>query len=424
MNECDVNKINMFSILNENFYRWYYELADKYIFKVCKGGRNSAKSTHISFRTIRNIMKYPVNGLVVRKVANTLSTSVFEQLKEATCLMNVDHYWKDYKSPLRLVYKPTGQEILFRGADDPQKIKSIKTSKYPLGILWIEELAEFKTEDEVQTIVDSIIRAELKNGLQYDINYSYNPPKRKTSWVNKKFNTQFIGKNMLVHHSDYTQNPHVSKAFIQEAEDEKARNLNRYKWIYLGEPIGGGIVPFSNLEFRTITDDEIKRFDNIRQGLDFGWSVDPSHFCRNNLDKKRDILYLIDEIRGVKLRNKVLYDELIKRKYNDIRVIADSEDPRGINELKSYGLNIVGAKKGPGSVEYGLEWLDSLNAIVIDPKRTPHTAKELEDADYKLDKDGNTIAELEGEDHGIDGLRYSCENDMKFKRLGWQNKAG
>jgi PBSX family phage terminase large subunit len=254
--------------INENFVKWWYQLSDKYLFNVLKGGRNSAKSTHVSFRLIYDMMKYRVNSLCIRRVANTLSTSMFEQLKEATCIMNVDHYWKDYKSPLRLIYKPTGQEILFRGADDPQKIKSIKTSKFPLAFMWVEELAEFKTEDELQTIIDSIIRAELRNGLKYRIYYTYNPPKRKMSWVNKKFNTQFIGNNTVVHHSDYTQNPHVSEQFKIEAEEVKKRNDNRYRWLYLGEAIGGGIVPFSNLVFRMITDDEVKIFDRGKKKVE------------------------------------------------------------------------------------------------------------------------------------------------------------
>jgi PBSX family phage terminase large subunit len=425
MLEANIDKIDIFNLINENFYEWWYEIADKYLYRVLKGGRNSAKSTHISFRKIYRMMKYPINTLVVRKVAGTLATSVFEQLKEAICLMNVDYYWKDYKSPLRLLYKPTGQEILFRGADDPQKIKSIKTSRFPLSELWIEELSEFRSEDEVQTIVDSVVRAKLKNGLNYGIDFTYNPPKNKANWCNKKYNTQFLPSNTHVHHSTYLDNLHVSEAFIEEAEEVKKLNQNRYKWLYLGEALGGGIVPFSNLEFRTITDDEIKRFDNIKQGHDFGFSVDPANFGRQHLDKTRAILYFIDEIRAVKLKNKILADKIIERNYNDSIIIADSENPQGIDELRSYGIKIKGAKKGPGSVEYGLEWLDTLNKIVIDYKRTPGAAKEFESADYKLDRDGNQTAELDGEDHSIDQTRYSLENDMKNKVLGWKerNKA-
>jgi len=416
MLEANIDKIDIFNLLNENFLEWWYEIADKYLYRVLKGGRNSAKSTHVSFRKIYRMMKYPINTLVVRKVAGTLATSVFEQLKEATCLMNVDHYWKDYKSPLRLVYKPTGQEILFRGADDPQKIKSIKTSKFPLAELWLEELAEFRSEDEVQTIVDSVVRANLKDNLQYGIDLTYNPPKNKASWVNKKYNTQFIAKNTHVHHSTYLDNTHVSGAFIEEAEEVKKLNLNRYKWLYLGEAIGGGIVPFSNLEFRTITNEEIKMFDNIRQGIDFGYAIDPAHFGRYHYDKTRQILYFLDEVRGVKLRNRILADNILDKKYNDFLVTADSEDPKSIDELKSYGIRIKKAKKGPGSVEYGLEWLDTLNKIVIDPNRTKGAAKEFESADYKLDKDGNQTTEIDGEDHAIDCTRYAMESDMKHKK--------
>lgn len=397
--------------INDNFVAWWYELSNKYLFNVLKGGRNSAKSTHVSFKLIYDMMKYRVNSLCIRRVANTLSMSVFEQLKEATCIMNVDHYWKDYKSPLRLVYKPTGQEILFRGADDSQKIKSIKTSKFPLAFMWVEELAEFRIEEELQTIIDSIIRAELKNGLKYRIYYTYNPPKLRTSWVNKKFNSQFIGSNIFVHHSDYTQNPHVSEQFRVEAEEVLKRNENRYRWLYLGEAIGGGIVPFSNLVFRTITDDEIKRFANIRQGLDFG-STAPTHFSRNNFDNKRDILYCLDEIRGIKLKDQPLYNKIIEKNYNDFRVTGDSEDGNRISSLQSMGLKISGAKKGPGSVEFGIEWLDSLKEIVIDSKRTPATAREFENADYKYDRFGEPLPEIDGEDHAIDSIRYACEKDM------------
>jgi PBSX family phage terminase large subunit len=414
MNKANIEYIDLSKLVAPDFYQWWVD-SEKYLFNVLKGGRNSAKSSHVAIKIIRKMMEYPINTLVVRKIANTLHDSVFEQLKWAIEYMGVDHYWKDYKSPLRLVYLPTGQEILFKGANEPQRIKSIKSSKYPIAILWVEELAEFKTEDEIKIIVDSIIRAELDTGLSYYIYYTYNPPKRKTSFVNKLFNTQFLPRNTYVHHSSYLNNPYVSSAFIDEAESVKERNLNRYKWLYLGEPIGGGIVPFSNLTFRTITDDEVKSFDNIKQGLDFGWSIDPTHFGRQHFIKKTEKLYLIDEKRGLKLRNKALYDWVESKKYNDSFVIADSEFPMGIAELKSYGLKVRAAKKGPGSVEYGLEWLDSLNEIVIDYKRTPFTAKEFEDADYKLDRDGNTMAELAGEDHAIDQIRYSLEYEMKYK---------
>ncbi len=395
---------------------------EKYLYKVLNGGRNSAKSTHISERIIIDMMKYPVNALVIRKVANTLSESVFEQLCWAIDYLGVGHYWKATKSPLGLVYLPRGNRIIFRGADEPAKLKSIKTSKYPITILWIEELSEFKTEEEVDTIVNSVLRAKLARGLKYSIFFSYNPPKRKQNWVNKKYNTRFIPANVYVHHSTYLDNPHVSEAFMQEVTEAKDKNEHKYRWIYLGEPIGGGIVPFDNLVFRDITDEEVKSFDNIRQGIDWGYAADPFAFVRLHYDKKKRKIYFISEVYGIKLSNREAAAKIKENKCHDFKIKADSAEPKSIDEMKMYGIRCFGAKKGPGSVEYGEKWLDDLEEIVIDARRTPNIAREYESIDYQIDKDGNIKNKLEDENnHTIDATRYACEDDMK-KRLGPVNK--
>ena len=407
-------------IINENFYEFWRTInSNKYLFHVLKGGRASAKSTHIAIWLVLALMKYPVTCLCIRKVGNTLAESVFEQLKEAIDILNVGHVWKVQKSPLQLVYIPRGNKFIFRGADDPAKIKSIKMSKFPTAFVWFEELAEFKTEDEVSTIVNSVLRAELPPGLSYKVIYSYNPPKRKQSWVNKKFETQFLPSNTYVHHSTYLDNPHISKAFIEEAEEVKKKNEFKYRWEYLGEPIGSGVVPFSNLVFRTITDEEVKSFDNIRQGNDFGYATDPMAFVRLHYDKKKRIIYFIDEIYGVKMSIRELAAKIKAKKYDDYPVTCDSAEPRSIAELKEYGIQALKAKKGPGSIEFGENWLDDLEAIVIDNKRTPNIAKEYENIDYQTDKDGNIRPKLEDKDnHSIDATRYALENDMKNKSKG------
>ena len=289
-------------------------------------------------------------------------------------------------------------------------------SKYPISFVWIEELAEFKTEDEVSIIINSVLRAELPKELSYKVIYSYNPPKRKQSWVNKKFETQFVADNTYIHHSTYLDNPHISKAFIDEAEEVRKKNEFKYRWEYLGEPIGSGVVPFSNLEFRRITDEEIKSFDNIKQGNDFGYATDPMAFVRIHYDSKKRMLYFIDEIYGVKMSIRELASKIKLKKYDDFPVTCDASEPRSIAELREYGIKATRAKKGPGSVEFGENWLDDLEAIVIDSKRTPNTAREFENIDYQTDRDGNTISKLEDKDnHSIDATRYALENEMKVK---------
>ena len=402
-------------IINPNFYSFWKAInSDKYLFYVLKGGRASAKSTHVAIWLIYAMMKFPVTTLCIRKVANTLSDSVFEQLKEAIEILGVSHLWKIQKSPLQLVYIPRGNKIIFRGADDPAKIKSIKASRFPIAFCWFEELAEFKTEEEVSVIVNSVLRAELPKGLTYKVIYSYNPPKKKQSWVNKKFETQFIPQNTFVHFSTYLDNPYISKAFIEEAEEVKRRNEYKYRWEYLGEPIGSGVVPFSNLEFREITKEEAKEFDNIRQAVDFGYSVDPMAFVRLHYNKKHRKIYIFGEIYRVKMSIRELAEKIKANRWNDTIVYCDAAEPRSIAELREHGIKAIKAHKGPGSIEHGENWLDDLEAIVIDLKRCPNTAREFENIDYQIDKEGNTIPRLEDKDnHSIDAVRYALSLDMR-----------
>ncbi len=392
--------------------------SNRYLRYVFKGGRNSAKSTHIAMFIILLVMKLPITFLVVRKVGATLRESVYEQLKEAINMLGVESKWKMNISPMELTYLPRGNKIIFRGVDDPQKIKSIKVSKFPIAGLWIEEASEFKTEEEISTVEKSILRATLEEGLFYIIFMSYNPPKRKTHWLNKKYNSHTIPVNTYVDHSTYLDNPHLSKETLEEAEIDKENRPKKYKHEWLGEAVGSGVVPFENLEFRTITDEEYKAFDNIRQGNDFGYANDPNAFVRWHYNKKKNIIYAMDEIYGVKMSNRHLANEIKARGYDSHYTIADSSEPKSIDEIKNeHGIKrFKGAKKGPDSVEYGERWLDDLEAIVIDPRRTPHIADEFENIDYELDRDGNPKNRLQDKDnHCIDATRYAFEDDMAKK---------
>lgn len=394
---------------------WKASLDPNILNVVCKGGRGSGKSSDIAHVIVQMMMRYPVNAVGIRKIDNTIELSIFEQIKWAISEQKVSHLFKINKSPMRITYLPRGNYMVFRGAKEPERIKSLKSAEFPFAIAWIEELAEFLTEDEVTTITNSLLRGELDNGLFYKFFYSYNPPKRKSSWVNKKYESAFIASNSFVHHSTYLDNPFISKQFIEEAEATKQRNERKYRHEYLGEAIGSGVVPFDNLEFRTITDDELATFDNYRYGNDFGYATDPNAFVVWHYDKKKRIIYAIDEIYKVKMSNRELAQEIIKKGYQDDRILCDTE-PKSVDELrKEHGIRRAKqAKKGKDSVEYGERWLDDLDAIVIDPKRTPNIAREFENIDYETDKDGNVKPRLQDKDnHTIDATRYALSEDMK-----------
>ena len=394
---------------------WRAAVDDSILHVVCKGGRGSGKSSDIAHIIVQLVMRYAVNGVCIRKTDNTLEQSVYEQIKWAISEQKVEHLFKFNKSPLRITYLPRGNYLVFRGAQNPERIKSLKDSRFPFAIGWIEELAEFKTEDEVKTITNSLLRGELGNGLFYKFFYSYNPPKRKQSWVNKKYETQFQPDNTFVHASDYRDNPYIAKQFIEEAETTRERNARRYEWEYLGKAIGSGVVPFDNLRFETITDEQYANFDNIRMAVDFGYATDPLAFVRWHYDKKRNGIYAMDEYYGQKISNRKFAEWLKSKGYQSDEIYADSAEPKSIAELRNEHdiKRITGVKKGPDSVEYGEQWLDDLDFICIDPNRTPNIAREFENIDYQVDRDGNPKPRLEDKDnHSIDSTRYAFVADM------------
>lgn len=408
---------------------WRAALAEEILNIVCKGGRGSGKSSDIAHIFVQLLMRYPLNGIGIRKVDNTIELSIFEQIKWAISEQGVSHLFKINKSPMRVTYIPRGNYMVFRGAQEPERIKSLKSANFPFALAWVEELAEFKTEEEVTTVTNSLLRGELGEGLFYKFFFSYNPPKRKQSWVNKKYETSFQPSNTFVHHSTYLDNPFISKQFVAEAEAAKERNPKRYEWEYEGKAVGSGVVPFDNLkvEAGSITDEMVISFDNIRQAADFGYGPDPLAFVRWHYDKKRNGIYALDEFYGQKISNRELAKWIKSKGYDSQEIIADSAEPKSIAELRNeHGIKrISGAKKGPDSVQYGEEWLDDLDFICIDPLRTPNIAREFENIDYQTDKDGNPKPRLEDKDnHTIDSTRYAFEGDMKTKSVANLFKGG
>ena len=415
-----IEKISLKEKIKPSFYSVARATLNPNILHIaCKGGRGSGKSSDIALLIIILVKHFAVNAVCIRKTDNTLEQSVYEQLKWAISELGLTNQFKFNKSPLRITYTPRGNYIVFRGAQNPERIKSLKDAKFPFAIGWIEELAEFKTEDEVKTITNSLLRGELADGLFYKFFYSYNPPKRKQSWVNKKYESQFQPENTFVHASTYKDNHFIAKEFIEEAEATRKRSERRYRWEYLGEAIGSGVVPFDNLRFEEISDEQVAGFDNIRNAVDFGYATDPLAFVRWHYDKKRNGIYAIDELYGQKISNRKLAKWLAAAGYSNDEIFADSAEPKSISELREeFGIKrIRGVKKGPDSVEFGERWLDDLDFICIDPNRTPNIAKEFENIDYQVDRDGNPKARLEDKDnHAIDATRYAFSEDMEDKK--------
>lgn len=370
------------------------------------GGRGSLKSSTVSVLVPLLLINNPgTHALVLRKVANTIRDSVYAQYIWAIGELGMAAYWEAKVSPMELIYKPTGQKIMFRGADDPMKIKSIKVPFGYIAVTHFEEKDQFAGRAEIRTILQSTMRG----GSKYWNFESYNPPISRDNWANKDSLEKRADR--LCHKSTYLQAPPewLGEQFLAEAEHLKATDERAYQHEYLGIPVGTGGNVFDNLELREITDEEMSHFDHIYQGVDYGWFPDPFAFIRLHYDRARETIYLIDEIYQNKLTNEASGNIIIQRGYKDAYITCDSAEPKSVADYRAMGLPAKSAVKGPGSVDYGMKWLQR-RKIVIDRKRTPNAYNEFVNYEYDRNKDGDIISGYPDENnHLIDATRYAVE---------------
>lgn len=376
---------------------------------VFRGGRGSTKSSCGTMIPYELMMNNPnIHALALRQVANTLRDSIYAQFQwsaeeQAKNPMFRRENWDFKLSPLEITYKPTGQKIYFRGADDPGKIKSIKVPFGHIGILIFEELDQFGGEEQVRKIEQSAIRG----GEEAWILKFYNPPINKTNWVNVYADTP--KETMLVHSSTYLEVPPewLGRPFIEEAEHLKEVNPDAYRHEYLGEPIGLGTEIFQFLEVRTITNEEIERQEKIYQGQDWGWEPDPKAFVRASYSHATETIMLLDEMGGTCIRTRDMAQMIIDAGYDDYEIRCGADEQEHINDFRDMGLAARQANVGPGSVRRTFEWLQC-RKIVIDPARTPRAYKEFIEYAHDVDKNGEVIDGYpDHNNHWIDALRYA-----------------
>lgn len=375
-----------------------------------KGGRGSAKSSFVSAEIVKGMIDDPLaNAIIYRRVGNTIKDSVYAQMIWAIDMMGLSAWFEYRKSPFEIIYKPTGQRILFRGADDPMKSKSIKLTKGYFKYCWFEELSEFRCMDDARTILQSVFRG-VNKAFTF---YSYNPPKTASAWVNKE--ALEPPKERFVHSSTYLDVPKewLGEKFIGQAESLKETNELAYRNEYLGDVTGTGGNVFENVKVRPIPKEELDTLQWFYQGIDWGWFPDPFAWNRCAYDSRKRILYVVDEYHANKKSNLEVYGEIKSKLNPDESLIADSAEPKSIGDFRDYGAYwIRGANKGvvgtSGSVAYSTKWLASLKEIVIDENKCPETAKEFLAYEYERNSAGEFInGFVDKNNHHIDCLRYS-----------------
>lgn len=400
--------------INEVYVPFLDHQAQRQIFF---GGSSSGKSVFLSQRCILDVLdpKKGRNYLIVRNVAKTIRQSTFNELQKVISEMGLDDAFNVNKSDMVITCKLSGYQIISCGLDDPQKIKSITPAKGVITDIWIEEASE----------VDFHAYKELTKRLRGEsignkrITLSFNPI-LKTHWAYTEFfnnwdesKNQYVSDELVILKTTYKDNKFLTQDDIYTLEnetDEYYRNVYTYgNWGVLGAVI------FRNWKSEDCS--KIKEIaDNYRNGLDFGFAVDPSAIIRTHYDKKNKTIYILEEFYQPGLTNNLLAVE-IRKMVGSENIVCDSAEPKSIHELKSLGISALSAKKGRDSVIFGIQWLQQHN-IIIDI-HCQHTKNEFSQYKWKEDASGNAIPiPLDKNNHLIDALRYAYEMDMNRGR-GW-----
>nr|DAX92805.1 MAG TPA: terminase large subunit [Caudoviricetes sp.] len=368
---------------------------------------------------IYRIIEYPEsNALVVRKTYRTLLDSCFAQLKWAVNRLGVKDYFDFKLSPLEIIYKPTGQKILFRGLDDPLKVTSVTVDVGSLCFLWIEEAYEIMSESDFD-MLDESIRGEVPKGHFKQITLTFNPWNER-HWIKRRFFDK-KDKDVLAITTNYTCNEWLDRSDLNVFERMKENNPRRYQVAGLGNwGIVDGLI-YENFEERQFTLEEIKDYKTVA-GLDFGYTNDPTAFFIGFLDKKDSILYVWDEMYSKGLSNKKIYENIKNMGYSKEKITGDSAEPKSIDELKGYGLRIKGAKKGKDSILNGIQWIQDLK-IIIHP-RCNNFLTEISNYQWDKDKFGKALNRpIDDFNHLLDAMRYALEDDIQSKTIKAVNRS-
>ena len=402
-------------------YKDFWNFKGRY--RVCKGSRGSKKSKTTALFFIYSMMKYPgANLLVVRKVYRTLKDSCFTDLKWAINILGVQDYWSVKESPLEIIYIPTGQKILFRGLDDPLKVTSITVETGNLCWAWIEEAYEINKEQDFN-MLDESIRGKIEEPLYKQITLTFNPWNER-HWIKKRF-FDVEDENIMAKTTNYMCNEWLDESDKKLFEDMKKNNPRRYQVAGLGNwGIVEGLVyeNWRELEFDWREILNKRRKAKAVFGLDFGYTNDPAAFFCGILDQEQKEIYVFDEIYQKRLQNTAIYRNIEKLGFKKEIIVADSEEPKSIEHLRSLGLTrIKASKKGKDSINAGIQFIQDFK-IFIHP-RCVNFLTEISNYAWDKDKFGKAVNKpIDDFNHLMDAMRYALEDYMRNNRMTTLNK--
>lgn len=349
----------------------------------------------------KNWRKLLTHAACFRKVAGTLADSVYMQFYWSAEKLGILNRYKFTKTPLSIIRNGTGQRIYFRGLDDPQKARSIRTPFSYISDLWFEELSEYDGIEEIQDVTRSIQRG----GHEFMTFYSYNPPETSSNWVNYALSDiEAHDPTFRQYKSDYRSVPPdwLGEKFFRDAEILRRMNERAYRHVYLGEITGNGGTVFPNVREVDIPDSEIAKFDNVFWGADFGLR-DPTVLLASQYDAGAGIVTIFDEVYKPDMALDEIVHDFKEHHCGFDYIMGDSAAAQLIVSLRTRGVPILPVEKYGDFRMMTTKWLQSLREIKIVRRRCPNAYREFVNCEYEKNKAGEFTGRIpDGNDHAID----------------------
>ena len=373
---------------------------DQSRYQVAWGGAGSGKSHMVARKILYRLLKenhVKHNFLIIRKVDRTIKRSVFALIRNIISKWGLAGEFDVNLTDKTITYKPTGAQIMFSGLDDVEKLKSIEG----VTSIWAEEATELTQEDFEQ--LD--LRLRGNTGALKQIILTLNPISEQ-HWIKRIFFDDPM-QGVFTLHTTYLDNSFIDDEYKMVMENKKKTNPRYYNIYALGKwGTAEGLV-FNNAVQRLIKPDEIQGLDCV-QGLDFGYTNDPTAFHQSYIDVKNKQLLIYDGFYRKGMANVEIASEIKEMHAHKHKTIADSSEPKSIDYIRGKGVRIEGAAKGKDSINAGIDFLSEFEIIV-----NAHLVEfmtEFNNYSWAMDKDGKpTNKPCDDFNHFLDSLRYSVE---------------
>jgi len=373
----------------------------KHRYEIAWGGAGSGKS-HIVARKLlyRMLQESDVkhNILIIRKVDRTIKKSVWTLVKNIIGKWGLSSQFHFNQTDRTMTWKQNGSQFMFSGLDDVEKLKSIEG----VNSIWCEEATELLQEDFEQ--LDLRLRGE--HGCLKQITLTLNPISEQ-HWIKRIFFDDPI-QDVFTLKTTYLDNSFIDDDYKLVMENKKKSNPRYYNIYALGNwGTAEGLI-FNNVTQRLIREDELKGLDYV-QGLDFGYTNDPTSFNMTYLDLKNKKLFVYDGFYEKGLSNSAIAEKIKDKKAHRSRTTADSAEPKSIDSLSSKGIRIQGAQKGKDSINSGIDFLTEYEIVI-----NAHLVEFMTEANnysWAVDKKTNkpTNKPVDDFNHFWDSLRYATE---------------